>query len=119
MPNLKKLHQLNRVEIDTPYDWKVTYNQFYDFDPLDDVEIAGVPNKNRFELLVQDLLQIKNEKEKLLLDLGWYPEADPDGQFELVVIKNDDWENPHYIYKTKSKVSVLKAIYDITRQDIN
>ena len=28
------------------------------------------------------------------IDLGWYPDGDPDGSYRLVAILNDDWENP-------------------------
>ncbi|CDH97311.1 hypothetical protein BAPNAU_3531 [Bacillus velezensis NAU-B3] len=30
----------------------------------------------------------------MLLDVGWYPEGDPNGSYGIELIKNEDWENP-------------------------
>lgn len=57
----------------------ITYNQLHALNPT---EVESYP-KTKSSLwamfFVQDLLQIENEDQGLLLDVGWYPEADPTG----------------------------------------
>ena len=45
-------------------------------------------------LLSQDLMQLKQQRTDLLVDIGWYPDDDPSGTFVLVVIVGENWEQP-------------------------
>lgn len=51
---------------------------------------------------------------QIILDLGWYPELDPNGSFIIYVIKNYNWNTPIISEKTKSfdelKYKMLKII---------
>ena len=38
-----------------------------------------------------------------LLDVGWYPEYDSDGQFIIQLVKDDGWSNPTYKYSCRSQ----------------
>ena len=67
------------------------------------------PLHNQLEDLKEDLLQVHYEN-KLVLDVGWYPEFHPNGRFVTYIIKNSDWENP--VLKLESK-SITKLINDI------
>lgn len=42
--------------------------------------------------LKEDLIQIEYD-DGYIIDVGWYPEFDPMGNFKLVLIKDYDWEN--------------------------
>ncbi|WP_235828143.1 hypothetical protein [Brevibacillus migulae] len=87
-----------------PAGFAVTYNNFYDVlpempeDPDDDI----IKNWSFF---TEDLLQIvmmdlkkgsySIPDEHLLIDLGWYPDSDPKGEYylQLVKVKRDrSWE---------------------------
>ena len=52
------------------------------------------------ECLLEDLLQVKYAQE-YLLDVGWYPEYESEGEFIVQIIKKQNWEEP--IYKKSSK----------------
>lgn len=57
----------------------------------------------------EDLLQIEHKDRQYLLDVGWRPEFNLKGFFKIVVIKNDDWQNPLY-EKRAANISDLKTI---------
>lgn len=63
---------------------KVTYNDFY-IDP-------DLPFNDQIYNYKEDLLQIEYG-EHYLVDVGWYPEFDPDGFLIIRVVKDYDWEN--------------------------
>ena len=71
---------------------KIVYNEFcVDF---------SRPFKEQLDNLLEDLLQVEFFN-GYLLDLGWYPEYDEEGEFVIRVIKDQDWESP--VYKKKCK----------------
>lgn len=63
----------------------ITFNEF----PLE----AGDSLQNRIDDLKEDMLQAVFPSGRLL-DIGWRPSFDPDGSFFIVVVHNNDWENP-------------------------
>lgn len=87
---------------------KITFNEFnIDF---------GVPYSKQVESLLEDLIQIEYEN-GYLIDLGWYPEYNPQGKFILQVIRNYNWEKPVYIKDSRDEKTLekifLKAINTI------
>ena len=109
---------MNRIEIDNVElqplriyaGWTVSYNAFSDIEPYSDIKVVGLPDEDVWELFTQDLLQIKYERRGILIDLGWTPEADPEGSYELTILENEDWDNPLYHYESKSKDDIVKKI---------
>lgn len=70
-------------------EWKNGVVTAWDIDELDlDKSI-----ESQIELLKEDLAQVKFG-DTIVLDVGWYPEFDPLGQFGLMVVRKQDWENP-------------------------
>lgn len=51
------------------------------------------PLSMQLESLKEDLLQV-NYSNKYILDIGWYPEFDIEGQFTISVIADYNWEKP-------------------------
>jgi len=59
-----------------------------------DVQInPNTPLSKQVDCLKEDMLQI-NYQDHLTLDMGWYPEFSDEESFVVVIILNDDWENP-------------------------
>ncbi|MBD5135691.1 MAG: hypothetical protein HDT39_06990 [Lachnospiraceae bacterium] len=80
---------------------KITYNEFnIDF---------SVPYSEQVEELLEDLIQIEY-KNGYLIDLGWYPEFNPQGKFIVQVIKNYDWENPIFMEQSRDKKQLEKIL---------
>lgn len=57
----------------------------------------------------EDLLQISFPT-TLVLDVGWYPDSDPKGAFNVVVIQNSDWDAPVFSVRARDVPAMLEAI---------
>mgnify|MGYP006140622703 FL=1 len=60
--------------------WTVEYNTFYEVD---------ADHPDAWTLLSESLLQLTHQRRNRLLDLGWYPEGEPDGSFRLCIYAGD------------------------------
>lgn len=68
------------VPLRIPSDWLVEFNAFYEVDPRD-----AIVDVRLRELLTQDMLSLKlvDERIEVVIGLGWYPDADIDGEYRL------------------------------------
>lgn len=86
------------MQLRIPTGYAVTYNKFYDVDPISQADSDFIEN---WECFTEDLLQIvkigiKNgawyvpdREKRLLFDLGWYPDSSIDGQYTLEVVDGE------------------------------
>lgn len=76
----------------------------------------NMPLSEQLESLTEDLIQIEYDN-GYLIDIGWYPEYDEEGNFIVQLIKDYNWENPIYKQGCKDdkqlKKILLKAIEKI------
>lgn len=49
---------------------------------------------DQLDLLVEDLLHIETPGGSFVIDVGWYPEADPSGHFVCILVEDEAWEEP-------------------------
>lgn len=68
-----------------------------------------IPFECQHENLTEDLVQVEYD-DGLLLDIGWYPEGDPDGEIAVLVVQNYDWDNPVYEERCNDLPSLLNII---------
>lgn len=106
----KSLKNLQLAPLRIPTGWKIINNNFYDISPDMEYFIDGIPNGDSWELFTQDLLQLQHDHYNLVLDLGWYPEADSKGNYKIVLLKKYDWENPIRTIESINKDKTIKAI---------
>ena len=100
----KNIYELQPLRIQSG--WKVEFNSFTEYDLL-------LHDKNvAFDYLSEDLLQLHFSRNnvELLIDLGWYPSGDIDGNYKLVMLKDFNWEFPIEKLITKSKNDVIYQI---------
>ena len=71
------------------FDWKSGTIAFWDLDQIDEAS----PVSEQIDHLKEDLAQITYPG-GIVLDLGWYPSFDLQGEFKVTVVQNDDWESP-------------------------
>ena len=90
--------------------WKIQYNSFTEYD----IEIHGL---NDLLELNEDLLQLYNEKANLIIDLGWYPSHNIDGNYILRLVKNYKWDCPLEQITSKSKREIIACIEKWTCYD--
>lgn len=49
-------------------------------------------------------------EQKLSIDLGWYPDGEPNGSFHLLALLNDNWEAPLLEFSSRSKKIIVEMI---------
>jgi hypothetical protein len=64
--------------------------------------------------LDEDLLQVEFPGH-VVLDVGWYPAFSKEGQFQVRVIHNFDWDAPIF-YAEVTKLAVLRSVLEAARQ---
>ncbi|HEV2696206.1 MAG TPA: hypothetical protein VG347_25190 [Verrucomicrobiae bacterium] len=61
---------------------------------------------SQIDLLTKDLTQVEYAK-NIVLDLGWTPSFKRDGGFNLLVVENQDWENPIFKMRFRDFASLV------------
>ena len=107
---MSTLQDISLQPLIIPTGWTVVWNQFYDVEPGADLLIEGLPDGDVRELFVQNLLQLKYPHHNLILDLGWIPEANLNGNYQLALIKNEDWEYPIVTFESMNKEEIVNKI---------
>lgn len=79
------------------------FNNFTEYD-------MPVHGKHDCFELHEDLLQLLNEKANLVIDLGWYPSYDDNGNYLLLLIKDYNWDFPLEKVVSKSKKEIIACI---------
>jgi hypothetical protein len=51
-------------------------------------------NLDDLHALGEDIIQFRSLDGDVTIDVGWYPELDPDGMFRCVVVRGDAWKSP-------------------------
>lgn len=105
----KKEKEIKLQSLKIPGGWEIVINKFLDVDvtEYDDDDLIWID-------FTQDILYLKRittKKEKRFgLDLGWYPDNDPKGEFCLKVIIDDDFINPIESFCSRNKDEIVKKI---------
>ncbi|AGC78301.1 hypothetical protein LX97_02906 [Nonlabens dokdonensis] len=100
--------------------WHVTYNQFYEVDPV-------IGFESYFE--GSSLLMLQNDLRLQLIDVQWRPEKDLNGQFELQVLNfvehfnpktnsfdiDPNWEEPFFAFTTTSRLTLVDKLEDLMK----
>jgi len=76
--------------------------------PSDAHQVGDLWDEYELEDLSQDLLQIQFAN-GYAIDVGWYPEHDPNGTFVVTVFENE-WENRKFTTHAKTPEEVQSAI---------
>ena len=82
-------------------DGVITYNDF-DIDP-------NIPFETQKYSFKEDILQIEFG-ERFVLDVGYSPEFEPDGNFIIQAIQDNDWMNPISRIKCNTLDTLKKSI---------
>jgi hypothetical protein len=95
-----------------PTGWVIDWNGFLEVDPIFDVgEVESIG-------FGEDLLQISDKTRSILLDLGWYPSGDPNGEYRLVAIRRHSdedemrasWDRPLRSLASRSRMEIVRVL---------
>jgi hypothetical protein len=105
-----------------PAHWAVSYNDFYDVEPIIDKDSDSEFYKN-CDYFTQSLLQIVKttlrdgnpaiDENALLIDLGHYPDGAINGEYQLQLVKplkgEMDWENAE-TFQSKNRFEIVAKL---------
>ena len=116
MIDRKNITYLNLQPLRIPPHWTMELNKLEDIDP----ETLAPEDETWLFAFNEDILYLESkitrernkqtEEQKLTVDLGWYPDGDPNGNFVLQAILNDDWLDPLMKFSSRSKDEVVKTL---------
>lgn len=99
-----------------PPNWTILQHKLMNIEP----EKLNKNDDKWLTMFVEDILQIerhlkrkinkKVEQQKLIIDLGWYPDSEPSGNFRLVAILNNNWEFPLLQFTSRSKKEIVETL---------
>lgn len=100
-------------------DWKIIYNKLTIFDP----EIHKLTEEEfdfyTLGLFTQNMTQIESKSKKLLIDIGWYPDSEINGEFLLQMLSirdgDCDWFNPIAEFRTRSLKQLVLKVEELTK----
>jgi len=93
-----------RREIDLPAPWSIGHHTLRALEP-DTLQ----PDDPVWGWFTEDLLQATHPA-RIRIDVGWRPDGDPRGSFQLRVIHDDRWDAPSHALETRSLARLLEAI---------
>lgn len=103
----KRIHE--KINFKIPDQWKMNYNRLLKINPYKIEEF----NDDIWSEYSEDILNMVNEEENIMLDIGWYPEFSRDGYYGLVLIEDNEWQRPLETFVTKDTEDLVNRIIEI------
>lgn len=116
MVDSKNEAYLNLQPLRIPANWTIKLNKLTDIDP----ETLAPEDENWLFAFNEDIIYMESqisrkrdrqlEEQKLGIDLGWYPDGEPEGSFLLQAVLNEDWVDPLMKFSSRSKDEIVKTL---------
>jgi len=87
------------------FDWLDGEVTHWDLDVLD----PRRPLTEQVEGLKEDLAQVQYG-ERMLVDVGWYPDCSPEGRFVVLVVRDGQWDAPVSRFEARSFEELATSI---------
>ncbi len=92
--------------------WDIIQNKFLNLEPS---EIVDEDDRLWFHF-TEDILQLRHKSRNIVIDMGWYPDIEPTGNYRIVAIKDEDWETPLDRFESRSKEEITAKIEQLIKQ---
>lgn len=99
-----------------PPGWNFMFNKFQDLEPETVLEQDDIWSF----YFVQDIMYLYSERKRKVnkqfeeqtigIDLGWYPDSDPNGNFFLLAVLNGNWETPLLEFSSRNKCEIVEKL---------
>lgn len=116
MIDRKNVTYLNLQPLRIPPNWTMVINKLEDIDP----ETLSPDDENWLFAFNEDIIYMESkitrkrnkqiEQQELAVDLGWYPDGEPDGKFRLQAVLNSDWNDPLLDYSSRNKDEIVQTL---------
>lgn len=99
-----------------PPNWTMKLNKLKDIDPQtlapEDETWLFAFNEDiiSMESVITRKQNKQSEEQKLIIDLGWYPDGEPEGNFILQAVLNEDWVDPLMKFSSLNKDEIVKML---------
>lgn len=107
---------LNLQPLRIPPNWTIKLNKLTGIEP----ETLASEDENWLFAFNEDIIYMESqisrkrdqqlEEQKLGIDLGWYPDGEPEGSFLLQAVLNEDWVDPLIKFSSRSKDEIVKTL---------
>lgn len=89
-------------------DWRFVYNKLESLEP-DDLS-ADDPAWNF--TLTQDILNMRSDRgeQTVIIDLGWYPDGDPSGEYRLIALLDENYLDPILEFTSRSTREIVDTL---------
>ncbi|NLK98831.1 MAG: hypothetical protein GX272_12285 [Epulopiscium sp.] len=117
------------MPIKIPGGFAVTYNKFFDVEPVQSEESKG--GLQNWGYFTQDIMQIIKiglkkgkwyipSKDYMIIDLGWYPDGDPNGEYglSLAIVREDNSWDTIKEFSSKNRFEVKDKIEEWMEENI-
>ncbi|HLL05052.1 MAG TPA: hypothetical protein VK539_30985 [Myxococcaceae bacterium] len=94
-----------RQPLRIPGGWNVEHNELRQLEPSQLSE--GDPLWGFF---TEDLMQLRAARGGVLLDVGWYPDGDPKGSFQALLIRDQDWDHPLREFEARTLPDLVRQL---------
>lgn len=104
-----------------PPGWTVRQNILLELCPTqaDDFEIEGPGSRDPWLLFSQNLLHLKETSSgRIALDVGWYPDSDPSGQYGVLLVVDEEWERPYKSVDARTLHEAVDAIEQLAGEGL-
>ncbi|CAM3956321.1 hypothetical protein VA7868_01063 [Vibrio aerogenes CECT 7868] len=105
------------VPLKVPAGWEVKWNHFYDIRAEDQRLEDGLIDYP----FCEDMLYMTHQGRMRAIDLGWYPECDPEGAYHLILLQGH-LEIPEFTHQVKQsvtrKIGGQSLVYRLEKQII-
>ena len=87
------------------FDWHNGHVLHWDLGPITREKAIEL----QYDDLKEDLAQVAFGA-SVLLDVGWYPDFSPEGRFVIVVVRDQEWEEPILRLECKDVAGLYQAL---------
>lgn len=94
-----------------PSGWIITKNNFYNLSPNNKPKYKAYSHDDGWGLFDFELIIFNFPKLNYYLDMGWKPEYNPNGKFEMNLVRGEDWESVK-TFETRSLKKLTEIIND-------
>ena len=113
------------VLLPIPVGWAVTYNALFAGDPIIDTENDLIENFTAYkeDVLTLERMAIEGsgwvipKENNLLIDVGWYPDSDPSGEYVLRLYRNK-WHDCVHEKAAPDQKTLVEKLDDLLNSDL-
>lgn len=108
-----------QITLTVNHDWKILYNKLTMFDPNVHELTEEEFDFYTLGLFTQNMTQIESKNKELLIDIGWYPDSEINGEFllQMLPIKDGEceWFNPIVEFRTRSLKKLISKLEELIK----